>query len=163
MADCYRGDGRGEDRDDAGVKRAEVITGRLVQDERGWLRLAGLGGGAVAVPRARRADPPWACLVARYRMKTFAPPIVTTSPLSAMALLPTGKPKLWINASPTCYANESYTVAACALPELNAEGAIAMAAMNAKRCLIPILPSFARSDMIARLRREHHVTPNDCV
>lgn len=24
-----------------GVKRAEVITTRLVQDERGWLRLAG--------------------------------------------------------------------------------------------------------------------------
>ena len=24
-----------------GVKRAEVITARLVQDERGWLRLAG--------------------------------------------------------------------------------------------------------------------------
>jgi hypothetical protein len=25
----------------AGVKRAEVITGQLLQDERGWLRLAG--------------------------------------------------------------------------------------------------------------------------
>ena len=25
----------------AGVKRAEVITARLIQDERGWLRLAG--------------------------------------------------------------------------------------------------------------------------
>jgi hypothetical protein len=24
-----------------GVKRAEVVTARLVQDERGWLRLAG--------------------------------------------------------------------------------------------------------------------------
>jgi hypothetical protein len=40
-ADCYRGEGRGEDRETAGVKHAEVITARLVQDERGWLRLAG--------------------------------------------------------------------------------------------------------------------------
>jgi hypothetical protein len=41
VADCYRGQGRGEDRGSAGVKRAEVVTARLVQDERGWLRLAG--------------------------------------------------------------------------------------------------------------------------
>jgi hypothetical protein len=27
--------------ENAGVKLAEVITARLVQDERGWLRLAG--------------------------------------------------------------------------------------------------------------------------
>jgi len=27
-----------------GVKDAEVITARLIQDERGWLRLAGLNG-----------------------------------------------------------------------------------------------------------------------
>jgi hypothetical protein len=33
--------GRGENRENAGVKRAEVVTARLVQDERGWLRLTG--------------------------------------------------------------------------------------------------------------------------
>jgi len=41
VADCYRGHGRGEDRENVGVKHAEVVTARLVQDERGWLRLAG--------------------------------------------------------------------------------------------------------------------------
>ncbi len=41
VADCYRADGRGEDREDAGVKHAEVTTARIVQDERGWLRVAG--------------------------------------------------------------------------------------------------------------------------
>jgi hypothetical protein len=40
-ADCYHVHGRGENRGNAGVKHAEVITARLVQDERGWLRLAG--------------------------------------------------------------------------------------------------------------------------
>jgi len=29
------------DSENAGVKHAEVITARLLQDERGWLRLAG--------------------------------------------------------------------------------------------------------------------------
>ena len=32
---------RSSERKTGGVKRAEVITARLVQDERGWLRLAG--------------------------------------------------------------------------------------------------------------------------
>jgi hypothetical protein len=41
VADCYRGYGRGADRGNAGVKRADVVTARLVLDERGWLRLAG--------------------------------------------------------------------------------------------------------------------------
>jgi hypothetical protein len=41
VADCYHDHGRGEDRENAGVKHAEVVTARLVQDERGWLRLAG--------------------------------------------------------------------------------------------------------------------------
>jgi hypothetical protein len=41
VADCCRGEGRGEDREIAGVKHADVVTARLVQDERGWLRLAG--------------------------------------------------------------------------------------------------------------------------
>jgi hypothetical protein len=40
-ADCYHVHGRGENRGNAGVNRAEVITHRLVQDERGWLRLVG--------------------------------------------------------------------------------------------------------------------------
>jgi hypothetical protein len=40
VADCYHGRGHGENHENAGVKNAEVITGRLVQDERGWLRLA---------------------------------------------------------------------------------------------------------------------------
>jgi hypothetical protein len=40
-ADCYCVAGRGEGRGNAGVKHAEVVTARLVQDERGWLRLAG--------------------------------------------------------------------------------------------------------------------------
>src|SRR5712691_10985316 len=38
--DCYCVAGRGEDRENAGVKDAEVITARLVRDERGWFRLA---------------------------------------------------------------------------------------------------------------------------
>ena len=41
VANCYRGHGRGEDREIAGVKPAEVTTARLVRDERGWLRLTG--------------------------------------------------------------------------------------------------------------------------
>jgi hypothetical protein len=41
VADCCRVAGRGEGRATAGVKHAEVVTTRLVQDERGWLRLAG--------------------------------------------------------------------------------------------------------------------------
>jgi len=39
VADCYRVAGRGEDRENAGVKHAEVVTGQLVQDDRGWLRI----------------------------------------------------------------------------------------------------------------------------
>lgn len=41
VAHCYRGGGREEDRGNAGVKYAEVVTIGLVRDERGWLRLAG--------------------------------------------------------------------------------------------------------------------------
>ena len=41
VADCYRVAGHGEGRGNAGVKHAEVVTARLVRDERGWLRLAG--------------------------------------------------------------------------------------------------------------------------
>jgi len=41
VADCCRVAGRGEGRGNAGVKHAEVVTAWLVQDERGWLRLAG--------------------------------------------------------------------------------------------------------------------------
>jgi hypothetical protein len=40
VADCYRVAGHGEGRGNAGVKHADVVTTRLVQDERGWLRLA---------------------------------------------------------------------------------------------------------------------------
>jgi hypothetical protein len=40
VADCCRGAGRGADLENAGVKHAEVVTVRLVQDECGWLRLA---------------------------------------------------------------------------------------------------------------------------
>jgi hypothetical protein len=39
VTDCYRGEGRGEDRGNVGVRDTEVVTARLVQDERGWLRL----------------------------------------------------------------------------------------------------------------------------
>jgi hypothetical protein len=41
-----------------GVKRAEVITARLVQDERGWLRLAGWIQRAADLQMAPLADAP---------------------------------------------------------------------------------------------------------
>jgi hypothetical protein len=41
VADCCRVAGHGEGRGNVGVKHAEVVTAWLVQDERGWLRLAG--------------------------------------------------------------------------------------------------------------------------
>ena len=40
VADCCHVHGRGADGETAGVKHAEVIAARIVQDERGWLRLA---------------------------------------------------------------------------------------------------------------------------
>jgi len=53
VADSCEAAGRGEDRGNAGVKHAEVITARLVQDERGWLRLAGWIHRAADLPDGR--------------------------------------------------------------------------------------------------------------